>query len=319
MHRSDRICLIVLGLLAGAALAACSSRDAAPATAAPATAKLSALSSSDLQTRARAAFAANRLYAPEGQNAAEFLLALRDRGLAKPADLSALAELEPYLVIAVEQAVDRGDDVEATRIRTLLQRANANAPALTRLAVAVDRLRAQKIADAQAVATATAATVAPISPPVRAPTVDTPRAATSTDAHAAVQPPQPRAIAASNDSSTASPLPSFPPSQPVEHATTAVTTPAPIAPAAASGTPKLIRDTTPAYPRDAFARGIEGEVDVRFTIDSNGHVQDARAVASTPGGVFDRAAVTAASRWLFESGHAPVTITRHLTFRMPEG
>jgi protein TonB len=55
----------------------------------------------------------------------------------------------------------------------------------------------------------------------------------------------------------------------------------------------------PEYPPRAQSRGIEGWVQVQFTISETGSVIDAIVVDSSPKGVFDDAAIKAISRWRY--------------------
>lgn len=60
----------------------------------------------------------------------------------------------------------------------------------------------------------------------------------------------------------------------------------------------VLRDDFPAYPVDAQAEGVEGIVDVKFTIDEKGYVQDL-VVLSSPDPRLSNATVEALSRWRF--------------------
>ena len=55
----------------------------------------------------------------------------------------------------------------------------------------------------------------------------------------------------------------------------------------------------PEYPPRARQQGIEGWVDLEFTISPVGTVQDARVMESSPAFVFDRAALKAVRRWRY--------------------
>jgi TonB family protein len=65
---------------------------------------------------------------------------------------------------------------------------------------------------------------------------------------------------------------------------------------------------TPDYPAGAIAKGIEGWVQVRFTVTPIGTVRDSVVVASEPGTTFDEAALRAIARWRYnprvENGEA---------------
>ena len=60
----------------------------------------------------------------------------------------------------------------------------------------------------------------------------------------------------------------------------------------------IVRDQ-PQYPMRAADRGLEGWVNVEFTITTNGSVRDPVVVDSQPPRVFDRAAVRAVKKWKF--------------------
>jgi len=55
----------------------------------------------------------------------------------------------------------------------------------------------------------------------------------------------------------------------------------------------------PQYPMRAKQRGIEGWVELEFTITAAGSVTEVRVTASHPGSVFDQAAVAAVSKWKY--------------------
>jgi protein TonB len=56
----------------------------------------------------------------------------------------------------------------------------------------------------------------------------------------------------------------------------------------------------PQYPRQAQSDGIEGWVEVEFTITEFGTVEDPRVLRSEPRGVFENAALRAIIRWKFK-------------------
>jgi protein TonB len=80
----------------------------------------------------------------------------------------------------------------------------------------------------------------------------------------------------------------------------------------------LISAPPPRYPLTALRRKIEGDVTVAFTIRSDGSVASPRVVAATKPGLFDQAALAAASRWRFQAGAAPTEATRQLRFRLAD-
>ena len=69
-----------------------------------------------LREAASKAYTENRLYAPAEDNAVEYYLALRDKLPGDAAVSSALVDLLPMTVIAIEQSVNREDFAEAQRL-----------------------------------------------------------------------------------------------------------------------------------------------------------------------------------------------------------
>jgi TonB family protein len=63
---------------------------------------------------------------------------------------------------------------------------------------------------------------------------------------------------------------------------------------------KLLQRVAPEYPPEAERRGVEGSVDVSFTIDPEGKVTDVIVDHSEPSEIFDRAAASAVRRWRYE-------------------
>jgi periplasmic protein TonB len=55
----------------------------------------------------------------------------------------------------------------------------------------------------------------------------------------------------------------------------------------------------PEYPPRAKQRGIEGWVDIEFTIGPAGNVQDPKVIGANPRAVFDEAALRAVRRWRY--------------------
>ncbi|HRO28760.1 MAG TPA: energy transducer TonB, partial [Luteimonas sp.] len=139
---------IALALGLAAMLAACKQEapDAAtapaPAATAPAaveqpaeavSAEVAALSADQLREAASKAYQESRLYAPGGDNAMEYYLALRDKAPADAGVSSALVDLMPMTVIATEQSRDRGDYAEAKRLLALIEKTDSSYPAVERL------------------------------------------------------------------------------------------------------------------------------------------------------------------------------------------
>jgi protein TonB len=81
----------------------------------------------------------------------------------------------------------------------------------------------------------------------------------------------------------------------------------------------------PDYPPRAKQQGIEGWVEIEFTISPVGTIQDARVIASKPAYVFDRAALRAVKKWRYNpKTDEGVAVARpgvqvRLRFELPKG
>lgn len=260
------------------------------------------LDADSLRTRAEQALRDQRIHAPAGDCAVDYYLALRERSPEAAGVASALTELQPYVLIAAEQALSRNELQETNRLLALLARMDADAPALPRLRE--DLRLAQARADREEGAREAAASLARTAPP--APTPVAPPAQSRTQAVHAPSPAPPTpapAVAA------AEPPPA--PAPKIEAPKVQAPPPAPRA------LPKLIADAAPRYPLSARNRRIEGRVQVAFTIQPDGSVADARAVSAQPQGVFEEAALAAASRWRFEATGQRVGTVRTVMFNLP--
>ncbi|KAB8198567.1 TonB family protein, partial [Lysobacter maris] len=60
--------------------------------------------------------------------------------------------------------------------------------------------------------------------------------------------------------------------------------------------------------------GTSGEVQIEFTVGTDGSVTSARVVRSSPPRVFDREAVAAVRNWRFQPVANPVTTRRTIGF-----
>lgn len=63
---------------------------------------------------------------------------------------------------------------------------------------------------------------------------------------------------------------------------------------------KRTRTVNPVYPETARKRGVEGWVELAFTVMPNGSVEDVEVRNASPAGVFDDAATRAIRQWRFE-------------------
>ena len=283
----------------------------AAAPAAPAAASIT--DEAGLRAAAAKALSEQRFYAPARNSALDHYLALREL---RPddADLTtAMLELLPYAVIGIEQAVARQELAEAQRLLGLLERADPQAPSLVRLR--------DSIAAAEAGAEAAAAEVLAKAERDETAKLAAEQAQAATPAPAATRPPAPVASAPAASLPPAAARPAPPPR--VAASTTAAAPPPAAAPAAApvsaAGVPRLLSAPSPRYPIMAQRRKLEGQVVVQFTIQPDGSVAAPRVVSADPPGIFDEAALVAASRWRFEAGSRSVPSSRVVQFRLGEG
>lgn len=64
-------------------------------------------------------------------------------------------------------------------------------------------------------------------------------------------------------------------------------------------TPHAVRTVAPVYPSQELLNGVQGVVEIQFSIDSAGVPQDLQVTRSSAAGVFDAAALSALSHWRF--------------------
>jgi protein TonB len=263
----------------------------------------------ELLQHARDAMAAQRLLAPAGNNAFELYLAVLKREPGNRVAQDALREIFPFAAHAAEQTIDSGDDAEAQRQIDLLTRADPQNYTLTLLQA---KLQAQRTAAAQQEQqanrhepTPSSTAKAPPSSPV------TPAVVTAPVPPPAAPPSVPTAPAKPANTMTPSELTIAQlhvESTQVEaapKATMRARTPAPaaaVADANGATTPVLTHRVEPAYPPDAKRTRRQGWVDVTFTVEPDGSVIGATVADADPKYVFDRAAISAVSRWQFTPG-----------------
>ncbi len=306
-------------LVLGASLAACNKDQApAPATAAAPVvatvpdaaaqaaaaqqaAALAAMPAEELKKRGADALREQRLYSPAGNNAMEYYIALRKKSDKPNASAeSALIDLEPYAVIAAEQAITREDFVEADRLHNLIASADAQAPALGRIADAILKGKQAVALRQQQVTTQT---------DQAAKTAEAARLQAQQQAQQAAATPAPTPVA-----------PTPPPPAPVR-APPVETAPAPVVsapppPARNSSTLVQVYAPQPAYPPDARRSGTTGEVVVTFTVNTDGSVGNVDITSARPRGVFERNVRAAVARWKFQPIDSPQTVTRTFSFTL---
>jgi periplasmic protein TonB len=322
-------CAVILAL--GAGLSACK-KDEAPAAdpaagaqteatnqqiaqaekaAEAAEANLLGLPVEELRKRARTAFNEQRLYAPAGDNAMEYYLALRKKSEQPDASAeAALVDLMPYAVIAAEQAIGRTDFVEAERLRALIERADPQAPSLTRIAESITAGKSnaeQRVVD-EAKRLEEEKKKAELAK-VKA-------AEDAAKAAAAAKAPTPAVVERPTPAPTPAPVaerPAAPTPAPV--AERPAPTPAPAARPAAATALVAISTPQPAFPPEALRSGITGEVEVEFTVNADGSVGEVRIIRATPRGVFDRGVQATVRKWRYQPMDQSRNVRRTFSFK----
>jgi len=307
------------------ALAACSGQDApAPADAAApakapaaaptepaAAAKVQSMGTDQLRDSASTALRENRMYAPAGDNAMEYYLALRDKLPDDASVKSALTDLQPYTLIAAEQSLTREDFDEAQRLVNLIEKVDPSAPALPRLKQGIasgmqvasrrtqdeaerakrdadnrakQQVEQQRLAQQQAAEATAARELAERQEAAR-------RESERQEAERQAAAKREADARAATQQAAAAPKP------------------------AAAPTLRAVSTPAPRYPADALRSGTSGEVLVELTVGTDGSVTDARILRASPPRVFDREALNAVKRWRFEPISSPTTTRRTLAFQ----
>jgi len=335
---------LALAVAVACALGACKKDEAAGAAApvagqvAPAptpesvvSASVTAMNPDQLRSEASKAYGENRLYAPAGNNAMEYYLALRDKAPADAGASSALTDLLPMTVIATEQGIAREDFGEAKRLAALIEKADAQHPALARLKAAINasetatlqRAETQKLtAEEEAKKQADLAkqreedqrklqeqqrqqaTATPTQPAATPAAASQSNAAAEAERQRAAEAERQRAAAAAAEQQRQAAAAAQPAAQPAR---------------AASSELRAIAQPGPRYPQAAQRAGATGSVQVEFTVASDGSVTGVRVVGSEAPRQFqrefEREATAAVKRWRFQPVAEATTTRRTISFQ----
>lgn len=295
--------------------AAAAGQAAAPAQAV--SDEVAALSAEDLRAAASKAYQESRLYAPGGNNAVEYYLALRDKQPGDAGVSSALVDLLPMTVIATEQSRDRGDFAEARRLLALIEKTDASYPAVQRLKTTIASAETEATRRA-AQEQLTAEQETQRRQELERERQEQQRVAQEQAARAlATQQDQARQEASRQDAARAEAERQEAARQETarqEAARQEAARQAAAARPAAVTELRAISTPAPRYPPDALRAGTSGEVQVEFTVASDGSVSAARVVRANPPRTFDREALNAVRRWRFEPVPAAVTTRRTINF-----
>ncbi len=309
--------LVYLGLSLSLcfALAACSDKekDKTDATAASATQKQKITTSvdrlmqwpeKDLRAKARQAVIEQRWYKPTGNSALEYYLALK-RKLATPDESvdTALADILPYAVIGMDQAIANFDDREALRLEGLIRMADPGAPALARVKSDLEKMKIR-----QAQAETDKASADELAAENEAKAKDD-AAKAKEDAAKKAKDETAKAEQASAAPVAAAPAPVVQAPAPVVQA------PAPVvqAPAAKAAVAPL-QTPQPDYPREALMAGTKGEVVAEISINGAGEVTGVRIISASPRGVFEKSVISTVRRWKYQGNGENTTVRRTFVF-----
>ena len=306
--------------------------QSAQAPVAAISAKIAAMTPDQLRDAAAKAVAEQRLYAPAGDNAMEYYLALRDKAPGDVAVSSALTDLQPYTLIATEQGIARDDFAEAKRLYALLEKTDPKAPALPRLKTSIadaEQSYAQRQQDA-VVAEEDATKRAELererlaeqrkmqeeaAKQIQAKQAEDRRIA---DQQRQQQEQQQAAAREAEERQQRQQAEAARTTQQRPQANApAASTPAPAPARAAASAGNELREVSivqPRYPAAALRGGQAGTVQVEFTVGTDGSVTSARVVNADPARIFNNEALSAVKRWRFQPVSSPVTTRRTISF-----
>ena len=298
------------------ALVACSGGDKdKDAAASPATTQKQKLTTSvdrliqwpekDLRARASKAVIEQRWYKPTGNSALEYYLALK-RKAAKPDESvdTALADILPYAVIGMDQAVASFDDREALRLEALIRMADPSHPALARVKSDLEKMKGRQ---AQAELDKVAAEALKLDSEAKAKET---AAKAKEDAAKKVKEESLKA-----DVVASAPVAAPPPAVVVAPQPVVVAPPPVVAPSlVAKAAIVPIRTPQPEYPREALLAGTKGQVVAEISINGAGDVTNVRIISASPRNVFDKSVLSTVRRWKYQGNGENTTIRRTFVF-----
>lgn len=257
----------------------------------------------DLRDNARKATKEQRWYKPSGNNALEYYLALKVKLKAPDESVElALADILPYAIIGMDQAISKFDDREALRLESLIRMADPNAPALARVKTDLEKMKARQAQAIEAeLATEQAKTEQEAKDLAAAAKAKQDAAKQTTDDVAVVAPTPTPVVQAPPPPVVKAPEP-----QPV------VKAPEPQPVVKAEVVP--LNNPEPAYPREALASKVKGEVVAEISINGAGDVTNVRIVSASPRNVFDRSVITTVRKWKYRGNGDATTVRRTFVF-----
>jgi len=280
------------------------------ATVAPPSAELrmQAMGVHELLSSAQEALKDDRLVAPAGDNAIEYYLMVLKKQPDSRVAQDALRETFPFAAQATDQAINQKNFPEAQREIGLLARADPTNYTLTILRSKLDAQRklvaqqqnAQQLAAQQKLAAQQASQKAQEArPPPQKNIAEIAAAAKVVEQKAATE-------AAARLRQQLAAQQKFAAQR-----------------AARNHGAVVIRMVPPKFPLSAARRGLQGWVNIQFTVKTDGSVGNVHVVRSDPPRVFDRAAIIAVRQWRFKpaviNGRSTATVhERKIQFTLPK-
>ena len=284
-------------------------------------ASVSAMGVDQLRDAANTAYNDNRLYAPPGNNAMEYYLALRDKQPGDAGASSALSDLLPMTVIATEQSIAREDYEEASRLLALIGKADPNHPALERLkaSVASGESKLKQQTETQKL---TAEEEAKRKADQLKQREEDQRKQQEQQRQQVAQQEQTQREAAQREAAQREAAQREAAQREAAEREAAqrqqAASAAAARPAAASPELRAISQPGPKFPPAAQRAGATGSVQVEFTVGTDGNIASARVVSSDGTRQFqrefEREALNAVKRWRFQPIGQATTSRRTISF-----
>ncbi|EOG8082473.1 TonB family protein [Citrobacter sp. CK184] len=83
-----------------------------------------------------------------------------------------------------------------------------------------------------------------------------------------------------------------------------------------SNQPKQLTSAFPTYPYYAMANRIEGFVEVKYDIGSDGRISKVWIMKSEPQHLFDSSVISAMSKWRYEKDKPTRGMTKNIKFKL---
>jgi len=82
------------------------------------------------------------------------------------------------------------------------------------------------------------------------------------------------------------------------------------------GAPARLQMVAPVYPPRAMSAGVEGNVELEYSVGTDGSPGNVRVIRAQPEGVFDAAAISALAQWRFQGGNGASRYVQNFAFTL---